>query len=73
MKAKLEYTLPEEDFEYYNAVNGIKMYSIINEIDQWLRSQVKYAELSEDEYKAYQSCRDHLRELINEEGIKLDL
>jgi hypothetical protein len=73
MKAKLEYTLPEEDFEYYNAVNGIKMYSIIHELDQWLRSQVKHAELSEDEYKAYQSCRDHLRELINEEGIKLDL
>jgi hypothetical protein len=73
MKAKLEYTLPEEEFEYYNAVNGTKMYSIIHELDQWLRTQIKYQELSENQYEAYESCRDHLRELIYGEGINLDL
>ena len=28
--------------------------------------------MSEDEYKAYERCRDQLRELIDSQGLNLD-
>lgn len=73
MKAKLIFNLPEdkEDYDIFN--NALAMYSVIWEMDQWLRSNTKYADdnLSSDKYDAYQECRDKLRELLSEEEIKL--
>jgi hypothetical protein len=74
MKAKLEFSLPDEQHEFNCAVNGRKMYSILWELDQWLRSNVKYSpdSMSEDEIKAYDKCRDQLRDLMLDESISFD-
>lgn len=42
MKAKLEFNLPEEDYEFREAVNGGKYHSMLSEIDNYCRSQLKY-------------------------------
>jgi len=51
------------------------MHSVLWEMDQWLRSQYKYmsdAEYSKDKYETYEKCREHLRELMFENGVKFD-
>ena len=75
MKAKLIFNLPEEQPEFEMATNGSKMHSVLWEMDQWLRAQYKYMpdnEYSEDKYETYEKCREQLRELMFENGVKFE-
>jgi hypothetical protein len=72
MKATLTFNLPEENHEYSNAVDGSKMRSALWELDQWLRSKLKYEELSDGQYDAFKETRDELRRLLIEENIDLE-
>ena len=71
MKAILKYDLPEDETEFQWAMQSRGMYAVIWEMDQWLRSNIKYApdNMSEDTYKAYESAREYLHQLINENNI----
>jgi hypothetical protein len=75
MKATLEFNLPEDNTEYELANNANKMYSVLWEMEQWLRSNIKHApdNMSEDTYNAYIKCREQLRELMNDENISFNL
>jgi hypothetical protein len=75
MKATLEFNLPEDHIEFEMAVNGSKMHSVLWEMDQWLRAQYKYmpdTEYSKDKYETFEKCRDQLREIMFENGVKFD-
>jgi len=75
MKGILKFDLPEETKEFALANNATKLYSVLWEMDQWLRSNTKYAPdtMSEDTYNTFQQCREQLRELMNNENINFDL
>ena len=74
MKATLEFNLPEDSHEFDMATQGAAMHSVLWDMDQWLRSQTKYApdDMSEDTHKAFELCREQLHELMFENGIKFD-
>ena len=72
MKAKLIFNLPEENHEWKNAIDGSSMRSTLWEYDQWLRSKVKYEDLTDEQHQVYQGCRDHLRTLFYENNIDID-
>jgi len=75
MEAILKFNLPEDHIEFEMATNGSKMHSVLWEMDQWLRAQYKYmsdAEYSEDKYETFEKCRDQLREIMFENGIKFE-
>jgi len=75
MKAILEFNLPEDQPDFDLAVNGAKAQSTLWEFDQWLRAQYKYMsdeEYREDKYETYEKCREQLREIMFENGLKLD-
>lgn len=75
MKAILEFQLPEDQLEFDLAVKGSKMHLVLWEMDQWLRAQYKYMpdnEYSEDKYETFEKCREQLRELMFENGLKFD-
>jgi len=75
MKAILEFNLPEDQDDFELATKGGKWYSIVWEMDQWLRTQYKYMpdeEYSEDRYNAYVEAREKLFELMKENGVNLD-
>ena len=75
MKATLEFNLPEDHIEFEMAVNGSKMHSVLWEMDQWLRAQYKYMpddEYSKDKYETFEKCRDQLREIMFENGLKFE-
>jgi hypothetical protein len=75
MKAILEFNLPEDQHDFDLAVNGAKAQVTLWEMDQWLRAQYKYMtdeEYSEDKYETFEKCRDQLREIMFENGLKFD-
>ena len=72
MKAKLKFKLPEDTHEWYNAIKGAAMHSTLWEYDQWLRSKIKYEDLTDEQYKAYQGCRDRLRELLYDNDVNIE-
>ena len=75
MKAILEFNLPEDQHEFDLAANGAKAQVTLWEMDQWLRTQYKYMtdeEYSEDKYETFEKCRDQLREIMFENGLKFD-
>jgi hypothetical protein len=71
MEAILKFNLPEEQSDFDLAVNGAKAQSALCGMDQWLRSQTKYApdDMSEDTFKAFELCREQLREIVYENGL----
>ena len=74
MEAIIKFNLPEDEEDFQVAVNGKKMYSVLWEMDQWLRSNTKYApdSMSEDTYNAYQKSRDQLHEFMNDVNISIN-
>jgi hypothetical protein len=75
MEAILKFNLPEDQTEFHLATQGSDWWSVAWDMDQWLRSNTKYApdSMSTDTYNAYQKCREELREIINNKGLLLNL
>ena len=75
MKATLEFNLPEDNDDFKLATKGKDWWNVCWEMDQWLRAQYKYMpdnEYSADKYETYEKCREQLRELMFENGVKFD-
>jgi hypothetical protein len=69
----LKFPLPEcqEDFE--TAINGYKWKLLAWDLDQWLRSELKYKETyKKNEYELLESFRNKLHEFKNEYGLNFD-
>jgi hypothetical protein len=69
MKVELSFNLPEEEEEFRAAINGQKLRWITYHFDEWLRNQIKYQDLTDEEYKTYQKCRDRFREMFYDEDL----
>jgi len=73
MKAILEFNLPEELEEYNLVNNAFKMHSALWDMEQWLRTQVKYApdEISPYTYDAFEECINKLNEILTDNNLEL--
>jgi hypothetical protein len=68
MKATLEFNLPEESDEHLNALQGLSWQMVLFEIDQELRSTVKYDDSEQDADYA-QKIRDMIYEKMADRGL----
>ena len=68
MKATLEFNLPEEHDEHLNALHGLSWQMVLFEIDQKLRSTVKYDDSEQDADYA-QKIRDMIYEKMADRGL----
>lgn len=69
MKKILEFNYPEDE-SYFVACNaGSDMAFIISDIDTYLRSKLKYEELTQEEQRIYEEVRNKLREFVDERGV----
>jgi hypothetical protein len=67
MKAKLEFYLPEDQYDFNHATNGFNYYMALVEMDEWLRGEYKYNG-KEEMYEV----REKLREIISENNVKIE-
>ena len=71
MKAKLIFNLPEEQEEFNDAVNGNAFKAVIWELDQWMRSQLKHAELTDEVHDKVQEIRDELHSILSNYNLAI--
>lgn len=73
MKAILEFNLPDEQSDFDNAVDGYKWSLAAWELDQHLRSKLKYNdELTEEQYDICQEIRDKLWDILRDKNLSFD-
>lgn len=73
MDAILKYNLPEETEEFETAVNGSKYKSVIWELDQYLRSEIKHNDkLSSDTCNAFELVRDIIRRELIDSNVSIE-
>lgn len=74
MKAILEFNLPDDESTFKMMNQAKDMHNILWELDQYLRSLIKYAPdgTSSDTLDAYQNVRNSLRELMSENNVTFD-
>ena len=71
MLAVLQFTLPEESEEFNEARKGSAYHCALLDMDNYLRSQLKYRDLSEEVAGALQDARNKLIEFLHERDITL--
>jgi hypothetical protein len=69
--ATLTFTLPEEQEEFYHAVQGGNWRMVVEDLDAHLRSRLKHEDLPEDTHVALDGARQHLYALVAERGLSL--
>jgi hypothetical protein len=72
MKVKLEYNLPDDQFEFECAVKSTKMYFSLTEINDELRSIWKYEDLKANQFEMVERIREKFFEILTENEINLD-
>ena len=72
MKATLEFTLPDEQDEHYNAINGGTFRYCLQELDGELRNWLKHGHTFEDAHNALVAVRKHLNDLIQDNDLVLE-
>lgn len=73
MKAILEFNMDDDRHDFHLAVNAAKWYVLAWEMDQYLRTRMKYEEnISDEQYEAVEKAREKLRDLMNESGLSFD-
>ena len=65
-KITLTFSLPEEEDEHAAALHGAHWRRVCRELDDWLRSEIKYHNQNK-----LVPAREKLTELINEWGLEL--
>jgi hypothetical protein len=73
-KATLEYNLPEEQSEFEEVINAGKYYSVLWDLDQYLRNFIKYPSDNEDPIltDTMAKVRDELWRLLEEHNLDLN-
>ena len=74
MKATLEFNLPEDNSDFQLAVNSSKIFHVIWNLDQYLRSKIKYEDhlLTQEKFDAYEEIRRKLFEIMSENSVGFD-
>lgn len=65
MKAILKFKLPDEENEFSLSLKGPNYRRALDEIDNHLRSKLKYDELSDSDYHLYENLRKFVLEQIH--------
>jgi len=68
----IEFDSIEDKDEMEMCLNGMKWYLLAWEIDQYMRSRLKYCEMSEEVYKELDAAREKLHEIMQHDGLKFD-
>ena len=71
MTATLRYTLPEEQEELDAALQAQAVRGAIEEMDNWLRGELKYHDPPEVRAAVLQEMRDKLHALLDEAEVHL--
>jgi hypothetical protein len=71
MKAILEFTLPEEQHEHQDALQGSDWRWAVDDLFNYLKSETKHADHSAEEYAIFDKVREKLAEILSERDLRV--
>ena len=71
MKAILEFTLPEEQHEHQDALQGSEWKWAFDDVSNYLRNESKHVDHSAEEYRLLDAIRERMAETLKERGLEL--
>lgn len=71
-KVTLEFDPFEDREDMESAINGWKWKMLAWDLDQWMRGEMKYAQISQETYDAYETIREKIRSEMAQYGLSLD-
>jgi hypothetical protein len=69
MKAILEFSLPEDDDALTDARQGSDWKWAMDDLLNYLRSQIKHGENTAEEYRTFERVRERAIEILNDRGL----
>lgn len=69
MRAVLEFQLPEEQEEFERTARANAYHWALIDLSSFLRSQVKYADLSKEQMEVYETIRAEFYQVLNNRNI----
>jgi hypothetical protein len=61
----------DEEAEFQMCNQAHDYWNALFDLDQWLRNKLKYEEINEEQYKAFEEVRNELYQKLNEYNINL--
>lgn len=71
MKAILEFDLPEERDVHLAAIHALDWKSVVQEMDEYFRSRLKYHVLKDNQAEAVTQAREQLHQICSENGLNI--
>lgn len=71
MKATLEFNLPEDDDALTDARQGSDWKWAMDDLLNYLRSQIKHGENSAEEYRTFERVRERAFEILADRGLSI--
>lgn len=69
-KAKLTFTLPEEQEEFETAANGWKYKILVGEIKEKIRRKIKHEDISEEVFLVLHDLQEFIVNMCIDEGLE---
>jgi hypothetical protein len=66
----MEFNLPEDSYDLKIKMNAEGYFSVLSELDQWLRDEIKYVKYS-SRTDVLQEVRDKLFNILQQENIEI--
>jgi hypothetical protein len=74
MKAILEFDLPDEQYEFERAVEGRRWQWFAHSLMEYIKKEKKWNDkLTDGEYKVLEKVEQEFYDLLEEEGLSLDI
>jgi hypothetical protein len=70
MKATLEFNLPQDDEALTDARQGSDWKWAVDDLFNYLRSEIKHADHSAEEYAIFDKVREKLAEILEERDLR---
>jgi hypothetical protein len=61
----------DEEEEFQICIKSMDYWNALFDIDQWLRNKLKYEDITEEQYKAFEEVRNELHQKLKEYNINL--
>lgn len=72
MKAILEFSLPEDDAALTDARQGSDWKFAVDDLLNYLRSQIKHGDHTAEEYRTFERVRERLIEILDDRGLYIE-
>jgi len=71
MKATIEFKLPEDEDAHLDALKGSDWKFAMDELLNYLRTQIKHGDNSVEEYRTFERVRERVSDILEERGLRV--